>query len=33
MYIISKQNHAEGIPYLGFKEGYEIYRAFQAARG
>ncbi|MFM7855934.1 MAG: hypothetical protein ACKO96_29435 [Flammeovirgaceae bacterium] len=32
MYIISKQNHAGGIPYLGFKEGYKIYRAFKAAK-
>jgi RimK-like ATP-grasp domain len=30
MYLISKENHALGVPYLSFKEGREIYKRFKS---
>jgi hypothetical protein len=30
MYLISKENHTLGVPYLSFKEGREIYKKFKA---
>jgi hypothetical protein len=32
MYIVSKQNHQRGVPYLSFAEGKKIYKTFKAAQ-
>jgi hypothetical protein len=29
LYLISKENHQRGVPYLSFREGRDIYRKFQ----
>lgn len=32
LYIVSRQNHSRGVPYLSFREGYAIFKRFKAIR-